>query len=117
MVTSRMNIAQKAFHALFSPPRSIPKSPNEDPNKNSSHSRSVRTSPRCEFTFSDGHQCRHPAKVYPSAANVYQQDELRGANKVELSPVKKVRNQRASLCIHHARRRRTPGDEVAPPRR
>jgi len=109
-----MNIAQKAFHALFSPPRSIPKSDNEDHNKSSANPRSARTSPRCEFTFSDGRQCRHPAKVYPSAANVYQQDELRGGDKVELSPVKKVRNQRASLCIHHARRRRTPGDEVAP---
>jgi len=77
-----MNIAQKAFHALFSPPRSIPNSPNEDPNTTSAHSRSARTSPRCEFTFSDGRQCR---------------------------------NQRTSLCAHHASKSgRNPGDAVAP---
>jgi hypothetical protein len=46
---------------------------------------------RCEFTFSDGRRCRYRAKVYP-------QDEL--------SPVKKVRNQRASVCAHHAKQKR-----------
>jgi hypothetical protein len=53
-----MNIAQKVFHALFSPPRSIPKSDNEDHNRSSANPRSARTSPRCQFTFSDGRQCR-----------------------------------------------------------
>jgi hypothetical protein len=48
---------------------------------------------RCEFTFSDGRQCRYPAKVYP-------QDEL--------SPVKdkKVANRRAPFCAHHATEKR-----------
>jgi hypothetical protein len=77
-----MNIAQKAFHALFSPPRSIPRSQNEDPHTTSANTRSARTSPRCEFTFSDGRQCR---------------------------------NQRTSLCAHHASKSgRNPGDAVAP---
>ncbi len=50
-----MNIAQKLAHFVFPAPRSIPTSENEDHNKNSAH---TRTSQRCEFTFSDGRQCR-----------------------------------------------------------
>jgi hypothetical protein len=55
---------------------------------------------RCEFTFSDGRQCSNPAKVYP-------QDEL--------SPVKdkKVANQRASLCAHHAPKQKRGGKGAA----
>lgn len=51
MVTSRMNIAQKLAHFVLPSPRS--KSPDEEHNKSSNHG-----SHRCEFTFSDGRQCK-----------------------------------------------------------
>jgi hypothetical protein len=64
--------------------------------------RGVKEVQRCEFTFSDGRQCRNPAKVYL-------QDEL--------SPVKeqKVANQRASFCTHHSSKRPYSGGKVEAP--
>ena len=58
---------------------------------------------RCQFTFSDGRQCRNPAKVYPSRRNVYLQDELSPHRRGELSPVrdKKVVNA-AHFCSQHS---------------
>jgi len=75
-----MNIAHKAFHALFSPPRSTAQSEAEDRNPNSTKpSAPTPAKPtsehRCEYTFSDGRQCR---------------------------------NQRAQLCVHHVSRQCRP---------
>jgi len=40
-----------------------------------------------------------PAKVYLFAANVYPQDELRGVNKVELSPVHQSEGSRLRVRL------------------
>jgi hypothetical protein len=50
-----MSSPLKRFAALFSPPRRIPTPKDEDHNKNSTQ---TGISPRCQFTFSDGRQCR-----------------------------------------------------------
>jgi hypothetical protein len=98
-----MNIAQKAFHALFSPPRPTPQSETEDHNPRSKKPPAPPNAPgkpdsahRCQFTYSDGRQCRNPAKVYP-------QDEL--------SPVRdrKVANERAYLCAQHSSKEEREG--------
>src|SRR5689334_22484306 len=106
-----MNIAHKAFHALFSPPRSVAQSEAEDHDRNSTKPAAAPSAPaptkfnseqRCEFTFSDGRRCSNPAKVYPPPRKGYPQDALFAGNNDELSPVKKVRSERASFCAHHA---------------
>lgn len=93
-----MTTAEKLLHSLFSPPRPIHESKDNEPkdedhNKNSAETgissaanrqnelRSVKED-RCRFTFSDGRQCR---------------------------------NESASLCPHHSsRKRRDSGAEGAP---
>ena len=112
MVTSHMTTVQKLLHSVFSPPRPTrkledPHSEDEDNNKNSAETgissaanrqdelRGVKED-RCQFTFSDGRQCRNqPSRLcvhhssrkeregrvngfpdFPPRRNVYQQDEL-----------------------------------------
>src|SRR5260370_10054460 len=105
-----MSSPLERFTALFSTPHPIHESKatnseNEDHHKNSTD---PCISPRCEFTFSDGRQCRnqhahfcvqHSSRKehegrgngfpdFPPRRNVYQQDEL--------SPLKEV--GLAALC-------------------
>src|SRR5437870_4495423 len=54
MVTSRMNIAQKLATFVFSPPCSAKDFP--DRSKDSTNNLDNH---RCQFTFSDGRQCRN----------------------------------------------------------
>src|SRR5690348_12780732 len=51
-----MSSPLERFAALFSPPRPVPAPKNEDHNKNSTQ---TGISSRCQFTFSDGRQCRN----------------------------------------------------------
>ena len=87
VVTSRMNTVQEPPNGHNSPSffQSVLSKLTPQPGSDAlANEPSDKLKPdRCQFTFSDGRQCRHPAKVYP-------QDEL--------SPVKKV----PSLCTHHA---------------
>src|SRR5258708_35325354 len=60
MVISRMATVQKLFHSVFSPPRPIRHSQNEDHYKNSTKpDPAALEAQRCQFTFSDGRQCRN----------------------------------------------------------
>ena len=85
-----MNIAHKAFHALFSPPRSTPQSKVEDHSQDSKNPPAAPTAPapskpnserRCQFTYSDGRRCG---------------------------------NERAPLCVHHASTQREPRTKGVP---
>src|SRR5690242_11777472 len=64
MLPSHMNIAHKAFHALFSPPRPTPQSETEDHNPKSNQPVAPPAAPRkpdfphrCQFTYSDRRRC------------------------------------------------------------
>ena len=61
MVTSPMTTAEKLFHSLFSPPRPIHESKDHEPEDEDHNKNSAETgiSSRCQFTFSDGRQCRN----------------------------------------------------------
>src|SRR4029077_11457720 len=60
-----------------------------------------------------------PREVGASAANVYPQDELRGAKEVRcrftFSDGRQCRSQRASFCVHHASKRDTKHKAPAAP--
>src|ERR1700730_7133692 len=96
MVTSHMNIAQEPLaNAVFLPPCSPEDTRHRDRSKDSTNN-----SP---------------------AANVYQQDELRGDKKVTsrcqftFSDGRQCRMPRAQLCAHHASKQQGhPGAEGAP---
>ena len=56
-----MTTAEKLFHSLFSPPRPIHESKDHEPEDEDHNKNSAETgiSSRCQFTFSDGRQCRN----------------------------------------------------------
>src|SRR5260370_5372224 len=61
MVTSHISSPLERFTSLFSPPRPIHESgaPNSEDEDHNKHSTKHGISSRCEFTFSDGRQCRN----------------------------------------------------------
>src|SRR5260370_40656998 len=61
MVTSHISSPLERFTSLFSPPRPTPESgaPHSEDEEHNKNSTNPCISPRCEFHFSDGRQCRN----------------------------------------------------------
>jgi hypothetical protein len=80
MVTSRMSSPLERFAALFSPPRPVHESKHPEPKDEDHNKKSTETaiSPRCQFTFSDGRQCRMQRAQFCSHHSSREEREGRG---------------------------------------
>lgn len=103
MVTSPMTTSKQEPFSAVPPPCSPEYSEHHDPSKDSTG----------EFSATPGQGARH---VSASAANVCQQDELRGAKhrcQFTYSDGRRCGNERAPLCLHHGSQQREPRTKSA----